>query len=837
MKKTVLRLVVVFAVLLTFVGILASCSNHVCVYEVSSQSKATCQNDGVDLYKCMSCGDSYTKEVKASELYHLMGEENILHTASCETDDTLVSYCLYGCGYKKERADVGTRYGHNYGDFISKDGETMVSSCSKCDSFEEKPVPEKTHTLSLLKGDSTSYSETDLFKCETCEVKFEIDDVLKFEISNASQGYSVKISSKIQTVQLTTVGLSAIKPSLNSTYDGEFNYETVEDIAKNASELIIGENISKIYDLFHFETIRRVTIDEDVTFLASKTFVSCALLSEIYMEGDCPEHEESTFFVASRELDSENKTGLYSPTVYYKDGKKGYSGIKLQGCTLLAVGEIIPEVPQMSIDEYSNKAAEKAEEYAEYFLKALAQSESKLHLLPYASLENYAPIYTLANELTKNLTSEKEKTKAIFDWITKNITYDLGAQYYPVERVFEEKRAVCNGYVLLMHDMLAAVGITSAYTHGISTAEITDRLTVEEMLNGSYNEYNKGHAWIYIYADGGLVLCDPTWNEFDITTEHLATNRLTTGFYGITVAPDEIDPRCYKEYILYENNELIYLLDGKLTQFSSNSLVFNYSMTVTYTYVMSNSGYETIGGEFMGELLTAYKNAIIEYSNMGYLYISLFDSAYNTYNYIDVLKGIAFASLNGIEASSNIIGLDSYVFDEYGNIYLILSDTALELIGTVCPDSELTVPSKVGARDVVGIGWGAFSGCYASEIILPSTVTYIKSTAFWNCQNLIEIRIPNSVKELGVSLFTGCVNLEKIYLPSSIEQIGLKTTNETCVPYSMFSELSPETLSVYYDGTKEEFDRINFYNPWGNEEDGYFDSEHYEHIIPFMVFK
>ena len=836
MKKTILRLVIVLALVFTFVGVLASCSNHICVYEVSSQSRATCINDGVDLYKCMSCGEGYTKEVKASELYHLMGEENVVHTASCETDDTLVSICQY-CGYKKERADVGTRYGHNYGEFISKDGETMVSSCSRCDSFEEKPVPEKTHTLSLLKGDSTSYSETDLFKCETCDVKFEIDDVLEFEISNANQGYSVKISSKFEAVQLTTIGLTAIKPSLSLNYDGEFGYETVEDIAKNASELIIGENVSKIYDLFLFEKIKRITIDEDVKFLASKTFVSCALLTEIYMEGDCPEHEDATFFVASRELDSENKTGIYAPTVYYKDGKKGYSGRKLQGCNLSMVGEAIPDVPEMTIGEYSNKAAEKAETYAEYFLKALAKSDSKLHLLPYASLEKYAPIYTLANELTKNLTSEKEKARAIFEWIVENITYDLEAQCYPVEIVFEERKAVCNGYVLLMHDMLTAVGITSAYTHGISISDIYDRLTVSEMLDGSYNDYNKGHAWLYVYADGELILCDPTWNEFDITPSHLAISRLTTGFYGITVAPDEIDPRNYGEYILFENDELVYLIDGKLTQFSSNSLVFNYSMMVTYTYVMSNNGYEIIGALETGELSTAYKNIIIEYSNMGYRYRNLFDAAYNTYNYIDVLKGIAFAKLNGIEFSTNLFELDSYVFDDYGNVYMILSESQLELIGTVCPDSVLTVPSKVGTRDVVTIGWGAFMGCYASEIILPSTVTEIKSTAFSSCPYLTEIRIPNSVKELGVSLFTACTRLEKVYLPSSIELIGLKTNNETCIPYAMFSELSPETLSVYYDGTKEEFDRINFYNAWGDEENGYFDSEHYAHILPFMVFE
>lgn len=54
--------------------------------------------------------------------------------------------------------------------------------------------------------------------------------------------------------------------------------------------------------------------------------------------------------------------------------------------------------------------------------------------------------------------------------------------------------------------------------------------------------------------------------------------------------------------------------------------------------------------------------------------------------------------------------------------------------------------------------------------------------------------------------------------------------------FKMFSELSPDKLTVIYEGTREQFDAINFYNPWGEYSGDYFDREHYAHVLEFIEF-
>ena len=204
-------------------------------------------------------------------------------------------------------------------------------------------------------------------------------------------------------------------------------------------------------------------------------------------------------------------------------------------------------------------------------------------------------------------------------------------------------------------------------------------------------------------------------------------------------------------------------------------------------------------------------------------------------NYLTVLKYILFSDLY-CDTDMSVEFIEEYTFDEYGNVYLVLSDTELEFIGTVFDGEKLIIPATVGEREVVGVGWHAFDGCYAEEIILPDTVEYISSAAFWGCHNLTELTLPKNLKRLGISVFSFCEKLERLVIPHSLEFIGLPDNKQSCLPYHMFSELDPDKLTVVYEGTKEQFDAINFYNPWGDGDGDYFDYEHYEHILEFVEF-
>lgn len=57
-------------------------------------------------------------------------------------------------------------------------------------------------------------------------------------------------------------------------------------------------------------------------------------------------------------------------------------------------------------------------------------------------------------------------------------------------------------------------------------------------------------------------------------------------------------------------------------------------------------------------------------------------------------------------------------------------------------------------------------GC--NETIIPDGVTYIRSYAFADCQNLREIRIPEGVEIIGEYAFKACSALKEVELPSSL---------------------------------------------------------------------
>ena len=62
------------------------------------------------------------------------------------------------------------------------------------------------------------------------------------------------------------------------------------------------------------------------------------------------------------------------------------------------------------------------------------------------------------------------------------------------------------------------------------------------------------------------------------------------------------------------------------------------------------------------------------------------------------------------------------------------------------------------------------SGCKSTTI--PSSVTEIGSSAFYNCSSLTSIEIPSGVTEIGYSAFEGCSSLTSIDIPSSVTEIG-----------------------------------------------------------------
>lgn len=80
---------------------------------------------------------------------------------------------------------------------------------------------------------------------------------------------------------------------------------------------------------------------------------------------------------------------------------------------------------------------------------------------------------------------------------------------------------------------------------------------------------------------------------------------------------------------------------------------------------------------------------------------------------------------------------------------------------------------------VTGVGAYAFAECVnMEEISLSSTLQYIGSSAFSNCNRLTSVTIPEGVTQVQDDTFAGCINLEKVTFPSTLQGIGYGAFNE-----------------------------------------------------------
>lgn len=97
-----------------------------------------------------------------------------------------------------------------------------------------------------------------------------------------------------------------------------------------------------------------------------------------------------------------------------------------------------------------------------------------------------------------------------------------------------------------------------------------------------------------------------------------------------------------------------------------------------------------------------------------------------------------------------------------------------------CGEKVIKVPERVKnwfgrTVPVIAVAKGAFAGNgNVTDIILPSGIGRIPEGAFAGCRNLRNITVPRKVRRIGEGTFAGCTGLE----------------------------------NVFYEGTKEEWDRI-----------------------------
>jgi len=146
-----------------------------------------------------------------------------------------------------------------------------------------------------------------------------------------------------------------------------------------------------------------------------------------------------------------------------------------------------------------------------------------------APVETRRSIPALAAYLVAPARNEREKARAIFRWMTANISYvedaaDQALDFRP-EAVLERGTAVCAGYSDLFVSLARAAGLEAVPIGGWAKGYGTGP--------GSHFGGPKNHAWNAVRIDGAWRLVDCTWGAGSVDEEGVYRQRFEP-FYFLT---------------------------------------------------------------------------------------------------------------------------------------------------------------------------------------------------------------------------------------------------------------------------------------------------------------
>ena len=115
----------------------------------------------------------------------------------------------------------------------------------------------------------------------------------------------------------------------------------------------------------------------------------------------------------------------------------------------------------------------------------------------------------LSKRLTEKFSNDDEKYRAIFTWISHNISYDCTALKNRVMRtsdpgkVLKQGKAVCAGYASLFEELCRLANLECETISGWAKTS--------PLMIGKNLSKNPNHAWNAIKIDNKWYLCDVTW--------------------------------------------------------------------------------------------------------------------------------------------------------------------------------------------------------------------------------------------------------------------------------------------------------------------------------------
>ncbi|MDE6268839.1 MAG: leucine-rich repeat domain-containing protein [Muribaculaceae bacterium] len=136
-------------------------------------------------------------------------------------------------------------------------------------------------------------------------------------------------------------------------------------------------------------------------------------------------------------------------------------------------------------------------------------------------------------------------------------------------------------------------------------------------------------------------------------------------------------------------------------------------------------------------------------------------------NSVTTIKYCAFEECPALK-EINILSLESWCNINFQGT----NSNPLTFVHNLYLNGEL-IKNLILPESVSEIKTNAFEGCSCLEsVTLPNSVTYIGDSAFNGCNGLTSFFIPNSVTYIGDGAFFGCSGISAITIPNSVTYIG-----------------------------------------------------------------
>lgn len=215
-----------------------------------------------------------------------------------------------------------------------------------------------------------------------------------------------------------------------------------------------------------------------------------------------------------------------------KDGEKA-----LQDITPTSGGSSIPVIylhqgpGKYHVWLYVSKSTDKTVNAYENFSSAVVRNEDtrdNAFLLPSANIQSDDPeIAALSAQITRGLSTDRDKALAIHDWLTREITYDSKGvrtgdyvtRPQDARGVLYSKLAVCDGFSNLFAALSRAAGIQARVITGplgIPSPSLSREQLCDYTRPGTIGAL---HAWNEVYVDNRWVTLDATLDTGSTNTK------------------------------------------------------------------------------------------------------------------------------------------------------------------------------------------------------------------------------------------------------------------------------------------------------------------------------